>query len=298
MSMLEKARALESRIARALSQAAVNAVGPSAREPLEIVHAIVETVEREIQSGGRGVRVFPFNSVAITVLAPSRDARARLEAAFTGSPDAARAHRRAIAIGQLRRGRSSASMCAYAGRSAAGWRASAVQRGIRYAWRRQLPPRRRRSRQYPVSRSPWCAARPSGAPIRSPRRASTLAAAARSATAATGCSGPTTLCSSTARRARTRPYHGVTRTSRAISQAAIACTTMAVSMGPGSSGAADRFRFRRARAAFGCDPGTRSFSAKRACACESTHLDSRRTYLHGLPTATGAGGDTRFRKTS
>lgn len=121
MSMLEKARALESRIARALSQAAVNAVGPSVREPLEIVHAIVETVEREIQSGGRGVRVFPFNRVAITVLAPSRDARARLEAVFTGSPTL-----RERIVERLQSGRCDvADLCVdivYAGRSAAGWR--------------------------------------------------------------------------------------------------------------------------------------------------------------------------------
>ena len=86
MTILDKARTLESRIARALNQAAESAVGASAREPLEIVHAIVDHIERQVQSGGRGARLFPFNSVTVSVVAPSRDARARLEAAFSGRP--------------------------------------------------------------------------------------------------------------------------------------------------------------------------------------------------------------------
>src|SRR5262245_24427313 len=84
--ILDKARTLESRIARALSRAAEDAVGPEAREPLEIAHAIVDAVERQIQPGGRGTRLFPFNRVAVTVLAPSRDARARIESLFAASP--------------------------------------------------------------------------------------------------------------------------------------------------------------------------------------------------------------------
>ena len=84
--MLDKARTLESRIARALSRAAEDAVGPDAREPLEIAHGIVDSVEREVQPGSRGTRIFPFNRVAVSVLAPSREARARLEALFTAEP--------------------------------------------------------------------------------------------------------------------------------------------------------------------------------------------------------------------
>jgi hypothetical protein len=55
---------------------------PGTREPLEIVHAVVEAVQEEIQASGRGRRVFPFNGIALTVLAPARDARARCEAVF------------------------------------------------------------------------------------------------------------------------------------------------------------------------------------------------------------------------
>ena len=84
MDFLGKARRVESTIARRLDRAARDAVGAVAREPLEIVHLVVEAVEHEIQPGGRGSRVFPFNSVTLTVLAPSREARARFEAVLAG----------------------------------------------------------------------------------------------------------------------------------------------------------------------------------------------------------------------
>jgi hypothetical protein len=81
MDLLGKARRLESTIARRFDRAARDAAGAVTREPLEIVHLVVEAVEREIQPGGRGTRVFPFNSIALSVLAPSREERARFEAA-------------------------------------------------------------------------------------------------------------------------------------------------------------------------------------------------------------------------
>ena len=86
MTILDKARTLESRIARTLSRAAEDVVGSSAREPLEIAHAIVDVVERQIQPGSRGTRLFPFNRVSVSVLAPSRDARAHFEALFAAEP--------------------------------------------------------------------------------------------------------------------------------------------------------------------------------------------------------------------
>jgi pSer/pThr/pTyr-binding forkhead associated (FHA) protein len=86
MGILDKARTLESRIARAVNRAAEGAVGSNPREPLEIAHAIVDAVECRVQSGGRGARLFPFNRVAVRVLAPSREARAQLEALFASSP--------------------------------------------------------------------------------------------------------------------------------------------------------------------------------------------------------------------
>jgi len=87
MNIVDKARAIESRIARALSQVAESAVGgDGSRQPLELVHAIVEAVERQIQSGGRGARLFPFDSIDVAVLAPSRDARAQVQAVFAAAP--------------------------------------------------------------------------------------------------------------------------------------------------------------------------------------------------------------------
>jgi len=84
MDLLGKARRLESTIARRFDRAAREAVGAVAREPLEIVHLVVDAVEHEIQPGGRGKRVFPFNSITLAVLAPSREERARFEAVLAG----------------------------------------------------------------------------------------------------------------------------------------------------------------------------------------------------------------------
>src|SRR5438876_3884372 len=85
MDVLGKARRLEWRIAGRVQKAAKGLVRPVAREPLEIVHAILDAVEREIQPTGRGIRVFPFNRVDVFALAQSREIRGRLEAVFTGA---------------------------------------------------------------------------------------------------------------------------------------------------------------------------------------------------------------------
>jgi hypothetical protein len=86
MGIVDKARTLESRIARALNRAAADVVGASDREPLEIVHAIVDSVERQVQSGSRGARLFPFNKVTITIAAPSRESRLRFDALVNAAP--------------------------------------------------------------------------------------------------------------------------------------------------------------------------------------------------------------------
>src|SRR6202521_4554237 len=86
MDLLGKARRLESTIARRFDRAARDAVGAVTREPLEIVHLVVEAVAHEIQPGGRGKRVFPFNSITLSVLASSREERARFEAVLAGEP--------------------------------------------------------------------------------------------------------------------------------------------------------------------------------------------------------------------
>ena len=86
MDLLGKARRLESTIARRFDRAASDAAGAVMREPLEIVHLVVQAVEYEIQPSGRGKRVFPFNSITLSVLAPSREGRARFEAVLAGEP--------------------------------------------------------------------------------------------------------------------------------------------------------------------------------------------------------------------
>jgi FHA domain len=86
MNLLRKARDLEARLAGRLDRTVGGFVRSGTREPLEIVHAIVEAAQEEIQSSGRGRRVFPFNAITVTILAPSRDSRARFEAVFADGP--------------------------------------------------------------------------------------------------------------------------------------------------------------------------------------------------------------------
>ena len=49
--------------------------------PLEVLHAVLEELERKVQPLGRGARVFPHNRVSVRV-APLRAERAATEAAF------------------------------------------------------------------------------------------------------------------------------------------------------------------------------------------------------------------------
>ncbi|MGH9314717.1 MAG: FHA domain-containing protein [Vicinamibacterales bacterium] len=86
MDFLRKARDLEAKLAGTLDRTVEGLVRSGAREPLEIVHAIVEAAQKEVQSSGRGRRVFPFNAVTVTILAPSPEARARFEAVFADGP--------------------------------------------------------------------------------------------------------------------------------------------------------------------------------------------------------------------
>src|SRR5215471_19301694 len=119
MDILGKARKLESSIARKLDSAARELMGSGAREPIEIVNLIVDAVEQEIQSSGRGRRVFPFNRIAVSVLAPTRDARARLEAVLDGEPSL-----RQRIVERLRAARcveDVAVEAAYVGRPQKGW---------------------------------------------------------------------------------------------------------------------------------------------------------------------------------
>jgi hypothetical protein len=69
---------------RAAARVMPATTGP--REPLEIAHAVVEAVEREVQPSGRGRHLFPFNRIRVVLVVPSRQARARFEATFAAQP--------------------------------------------------------------------------------------------------------------------------------------------------------------------------------------------------------------------
>jgi hypothetical protein len=86
VDILGKARRLESTIARTIDEAAQRLTKSGPREPLEVAHAVVDAVEHEVQPGGRGTHVFPFNRLKVAVVAPTSGARARLEAVFEGEP--------------------------------------------------------------------------------------------------------------------------------------------------------------------------------------------------------------------
>ncbi|HZB26893.1 MAG TPA: FHA domain-containing protein [Vicinamibacterales bacterium] len=86
MDILGKARRLESRIARSLDLALAGAVGKSARQPLEVLDAVVERAADQIERGARGKRLFPFNRILVHVVASTASERARLEALTDGPP--------------------------------------------------------------------------------------------------------------------------------------------------------------------------------------------------------------------
>ncbi|MGB2717084.1 MAG: FHA domain-containing protein [Vicinamibacterales bacterium] len=86
MDLLAKARKLESTISRTLDGAVEGFVGRSPRQPVEIVQAVLDSAEQQIQPAGRGTRVFPFNQITLHVLAPSRSDKARFAAVADGPP--------------------------------------------------------------------------------------------------------------------------------------------------------------------------------------------------------------------
>lgn len=86
MDILRRVRDLEAKIVSKVDRTVGDFVQSGTREPLEVVHAIVEANLREIQASGRGRRVFPYSAVSLTVLAPSRGARARFEAVLADGP--------------------------------------------------------------------------------------------------------------------------------------------------------------------------------------------------------------------
>jgi hypothetical protein len=86
MDILGNLRRLESRLTRTVDGAAQIVAQPHSREPLEILHAIVECVEKRIEPAGRGKYVFPFNRIGIQISSGSCEQRARFEAVFESEP--------------------------------------------------------------------------------------------------------------------------------------------------------------------------------------------------------------------
>src|SRR5688500_11612530 len=86
MDILRKARKLESTLARTLDRAARGWANPGPREPLGIRTAATDAFEQRVEPAGRGKHVFPFNKIKLSVVAESRDARARLGAVLDKNP--------------------------------------------------------------------------------------------------------------------------------------------------------------------------------------------------------------------
>lgn len=86
MNILDKARRLEAKLARSVDHAARHWTKSGPRGPLEVLHAIVDAAEEGLEPAGRGTHIFPFNRIKVTVVAPSRDARARFAALFDAAP--------------------------------------------------------------------------------------------------------------------------------------------------------------------------------------------------------------------
>jgi pSer/pThr/pTyr-binding forkhead associated (FHA) protein len=86
MDLLGKAQKLESRISRSLDLAVEGFVGRSPRQPVEIIQAILDAAEQQVQPAGRGRRVFPYNTLTLHVLAASRSDKAQFEAVAAGPP--------------------------------------------------------------------------------------------------------------------------------------------------------------------------------------------------------------------
>jgi len=88
MDIAGKARKLERKISRTVDAAVEEFMGRSVTAPLEIIHAVLDRTEHEIQDIGRGRRVFPFNHVRVLVVAApgDKEGRARFAAVLEGPP--------------------------------------------------------------------------------------------------------------------------------------------------------------------------------------------------------------------
>ena len=84
--LMARARELESAMTAGVESAARAVNRVPRHDPLVIVHAIVDALEREVQPAGRGGRAFPFNQIHVQLAAASAHDQARLEVAVEGPP--------------------------------------------------------------------------------------------------------------------------------------------------------------------------------------------------------------------
>ena len=86
MDIFHKARKLEGKLTRTVDRAAQRWSGSGPRGPLEILQAVLEAIEERLEPVGRGTHVFPFNTIKLSVVAASRDERARFDGVLDGDP--------------------------------------------------------------------------------------------------------------------------------------------------------------------------------------------------------------------
>ena len=86
MSLLHKVRRFEADLTRAVEQKARAWSKSGAREPLEVAQAIVDAVAERLEPAARGRYVFPYNRLHVSIVAASKDERARFAAVLESEP--------------------------------------------------------------------------------------------------------------------------------------------------------------------------------------------------------------------
>src|SRR6185436_3259230 len=86
MDILGKARKLESTLARHFDRAAQQWSKTGPRGPLEVLHGILHAVDERVEPAGRGTHVFPFNRIKVSIVAATRDTRARFASVIDSDP--------------------------------------------------------------------------------------------------------------------------------------------------------------------------------------------------------------------
>ena len=86
MSILHKVRRIEADLTRAVERKAREWAKSGSREPLEIAQAIVDSVAERLEPAARGRYVFPYNRLHVSIVAPTRDDRARFAAVLESEP--------------------------------------------------------------------------------------------------------------------------------------------------------------------------------------------------------------------